>query len=460
MRDIILTLLVFGSLPLILRKPFFGVLVWVWLGLMSPHRLCWGFAQTLPFSEFVAIALLLGFLFSKDPKRMPWTPLSTLLAMWWIWILIASLGADFGDPWEDFARFSKIILLTFVIMSLANSRCRLDALVWTAVLSIGFYAVKGGLFTVLTGGSNRVWGPPGSFIAGNNELGLAMIMTVPLMRYLQLRVDRALLKHGMTVAMVLTFIAILGTQSRGALVGLLCMSAYLLLKSRNKIGLLLLLLLLVPVAFLFMPESWHSRMDTIQNYEQDASAMARINVWWTAWYSVLDHPITGSGAGMWTRALFDQYAPDASVVLDVHSIYFRALAETGFVGLFLFLAVGWTTLIDLSHVSTYAASDKRLTWMRDLASMVFVAVVGYAASGAFLGLMAFDYYYLMVAIAVALMSLKALYIAAGVPDPVGAESQAGAHSEPLPNPEGRRFHQPRRKRSVFGFDVVSWYRTL
>ena len=30
-------------------------------------------------------------------------------------------------------------------------------------------------------------GPPSTFIGGNNEIGLALIMTVPLMRYLHLQ---------------------------------------------------------------------------------------------------------------------------------------------------------------------------------------------------------------------------------------------------------------------------------
>ena len=50
-------------------------------------------------------------------------------------------------------------------------------------LSIGFYGVKGGIFTIVTGGVYRVQGPPGTFIAGNNEIGLAIAMTIPLLCY-------------------------------------------------------------------------------------------------------------------------------------------------------------------------------------------------------------------------------------------------------------------------------------
>jgi hypothetical protein len=36
-------------------------------------------------------------------------------------------------------------------------------------LSLALLGAKGGVFTLMTAGSYRVWGPPGSFIEDNNE---------------------------------------------------------------------------------------------------------------------------------------------------------------------------------------------------------------------------------------------------------------------------------------------------
>lgn len=68
MRDIILTLIVFGSLPFILRNAYIGVLVWSWLSYMNPHRFTWGFAYNFPFAQIVALVLLVAVLFSKEKK--------------------------------------------------------------------------------------------------------------------------------------------------------------------------------------------------------------------------------------------------------------------------------------------------------------------------------------------------------------------------------------------------------
>uniref|UniRef100_UPI003567F853 DUF5935 domain-containing protein n=1 Tax=Neptunomonas sp. TaxID=1971898 RepID=UPI003567F853 len=57
MRDILMVLIVFGSIPFILRKPYIGILMWAWLSYMNPHRLAYGFAYDMPFAQIIALVL-------------------------------------------------------------------------------------------------------------------------------------------------------------------------------------------------------------------------------------------------------------------------------------------------------------------------------------------------------------------------------------------------------------------
>jgi probable O-glycosylation ligase (exosortase A-associated) len=209
MRDLLVTLMVFGSLPLILRKPFFGVLVWTWLGLMNPHRVCWGFARNMPYAQIVVLVLFASLVISyqKTARRTEVHALTVMLGIWWAWMLVTTVLAFFPyGAWIQWNKVWKIMLLTFIIIYLLNTRQRIHALVWTMALSLGFYGVKGGIFTLTTGGSFAVYGPAGTFIGGNNEIGLALIMTVPLIRYLQLQAKAAWLRIGLVGAMLLTMI--------------------------------------------------------------------------------------------------------------------------------------------------------------------------------------------------------------------------------------------------------------
>ena len=81
MRDIFVTMAVFGSIPLIFMQPYVGILVWSWLGYMNPHRLAWGFSTNFPFAMIVAIVTIAALLFSKEPKRIAWTSESKLLVI-------------------------------------------------------------------------------------------------------------------------------------------------------------------------------------------------------------------------------------------------------------------------------------------------------------------------------------------------------------------------------------------
>jgi hypothetical protein len=79
------------------------------------------------------------------------------------------------------------------------------------------------------------------------------------------------------------------------------------------------------------------------------------------------------------------------------------------------LAIGLGALVTLSRVIRFAKPHPALGWMRDLASMIYVSLIGYAMSGLFLGLSMFDYYYMLIAITIGLASLTRRYARDGVP---------------------------------------------
>ncbi|HSH30129.1 MAG TPA: putative O-glycosylation ligase, exosortase A system-associated [Thiohalobacter sp.] len=406
MRDIAVTLAVLALLPLILRRPWIGILAWSWIGYMNPHRLAYGFAREAPFAMIIGATTLVAMLFMKEKIRLPWTRETILLLLFVLWMCLTtvfSLQQEYSLL--QLEKVVKIQVMTLVTIILMLYRERLNLLVWVIVLSLGFYGVKGGIFTLITGGGYHVMGPLGSFIGGNNELGLAMIMTLPLMRYLQLQREQKWQRNLFTLAMALTVIAILGTQSRGALVGLAVMAVVLVLKSRRRFALLLLAALMIPVAMTVMPESWFERMHTIKEYEEDQSAQGRINAWHFAVNLARDRPLVGGGFEAFHWRNFRYYAPDPHDVKDAHSIYFEVLGEHGFAGLLIYLLLGFFTWRSAGGIIRSIRDREDMLWARDLAAMIQVSLAGYASAGAFLGLAYFDLYYHLVAMVVILRVL-------------------------------------------------------
>lgn len=399
MRDLFVASIVFGLLPFVLRRPFWGILLTTWLGYMNPHLLCYGFMQTMPVVLIVSAVTLIGMLASKEPKQMVWSSEIVILLIFLAWMGVTTTQAFFPELAVDqYIKVIKIQILTFMALLLLTSKYRIRLFIWVIVLSIGFYGVKGGIFTIIHGGVYRMQGP-GGFIGGNNEIALAMIMTIPLMRYLHLQETSKLVKHGLVAMMVLTAISAIGSQSRGALVGIVLMGAVFWIKSRHKFASAFLIAIAAVAIVSIMPDEWYARMNTIQTYDQDASAQGRINAWWVAW-NVASDRVFGGGFWMFQYSVFQQYAPKPDDAHDAHSIYFSVLGHHGFIGLFLFLALLFTTWLKCGAIIRIAKKNLDLKWAQDLAAMIQVSMIGYMSAGAFLGLAYFDYIYHLVAVTV------------------------------------------------------------
>lgn len=400
MRDLLVAAIVFGVLPFVLRRPWVGVLLWSWLGYMNPHRLTFGFAYDFPFAMIVGLVTIVAFLFSKEKKEMIWSRETVVLLIFIGWMLFTTLLAFYPeDAWAQWSKVWKIQLFIFLTVLLITDRQKLHWLIWVIALSLGFYGVKGGIFTILGGGSSQVMGPAGTFIGENNEMGLALVMTIPIIRYLHLQETRQWLRNGLAGAMVLTGVAAIGTQSRGALVAMAVMGLFLWFKSRHKFVTGIFIVIAVGIMAAVMPQEWYDRMYTIKTYDEDLSAQGRINAWHTA-FNVAKSNIAGGGFEVLNRAAtFREYAPDPYVVFDAHSLYFEVMSEHGFIGLGIFLLLGLLTWLRGQQVIRRFKHDPEHKWAADLAAMIQVSLIGYAAGGAFLGMAYFDLpYHLMVII--------------------------------------------------------------
>ena len=244
------------------------------------------------------------------------------------------------------------------------------------------------------------WGHRGASSGGNTAIGLALIMVLPLMRYCQVETQNRWVSWGLSASMMLTVVAIIATHSRGALLGILGAGLWLIIKSGKKLRFAFIAVVLSVAVLSFMPQNWFDKMGTIQTYEEDRSALGRINAWWFAFNLAVDRPAVGGGFRVFSAQLFRKYAPEPEDFHDAHSIYFEVLAEQGFLGLFLYLALGVAGYLLASRIIRRARGSPDLQWASSLAAMIQIALVGYAVSGAFLGLAYFDLYYHLLALLV------------------------------------------------------------
>jgi len=425
-RDLLMLGIVLGALPFALRHTWMGVLLWTWISIMNPHKLAWGFAQNAPWAAVVGGVTILSLFTSRDKLNMPWEPPVKVLFAFVIWMCVTTAFAMYPSiSFEHLTKVLKIQLMTVIALAALRERKHIELFIWVNILSIGFYGLKGGLFTLRGGGAERVWGPPGGFIEGNNELAVAIVMVIPLINYLRVVATRPWIRHGLLALMLLCAVSVFGSQSRGALLAVSAMGLVLWLRSERKIvtgfwvGVIALALLA------FMPGSWEQRMNTIGSYEQDHSAMGRVDAWKMT-INLANRNFFGGGFEIYRPDIYAIFAPDSPQHQGAHSIYFSVLGEHGYVGLILFIAIWVLAFRTAGKLRQDAKKRAESLWLHHLAGMCQVSLVGYLVGGSFLALAYFDLPYNVLVVLV--VSLRWLQEKRWESEPQGAFGAATASS--------------------------------
>lgn len=421
MRDLVIFGIIFGILPFVFKRPALGALLFTWISLMNPHRLAYGAAYNFQFAALVAGVTILSMLISKQPKRFPFTPVTITLLLFYAWMNVTSPFALEPDlVWKEWDRVTKTFLMVAITLMVINTEKNVKLFVWVVALSLGIYGLKGGIFTIVSGGHYRVFGPDGSYIAENNSMALALVVALPLIWYLRSLVTNKWVGRGLLAIVIFTSVSAMGSYSRGALLGGGVMLMFLWLKSSKKVQTGIAVIVMGALIACVMPEAWYARMDTINDYQEDSSALGRINAWYFA-INIANSHLLGGGFNVFTPRQFLSYAPDPLGYHVAHSIYFQVLGDHGYIGLALFLLLMLFSWRTGSRVIKFCKDNPELKWASDLAKMAQVSIIGYAVSGAFLSLAYFDLYYDVIIILVLLEKLLLKK-----PLPVGQARQAAA----------------------------------
>ena len=136
------------------------------------------------------------------------------------------------------------------------------------------------------------------------------------------------------------------TQSRGGLIALMVFAGLAVSRSRRRVQALVSVLVLGVLVVLFAPkEAWErlgglskaNRQEGVAGVDPEGSAAMRYQIILNAIDVIEDHPVFGTGIGTWP-AVNAQYNPALGRV-DTHNTYLNVFAETGFVGIVLFLGM-------------------------------------------------------------------------------------------------------------------------
>lgn len=317
-------------------------------------------------------------------------------------LALATISALFAinkdRAWDMWKALLGYLFLFFMIAKLCDDK---DKIKWLFRIIIGVHIWL--IFqnpALLTDPNQRSYVQNVTFLGDGNDFSLSVTIALPMCLYLFQSSRNWIGKFLYVAAAIVLLGAIMGTQSRGAALAVIAIVFYLWTLSQKKgMGMALIVggaIVVLAVA----SETYISRMQTITTYQEDGSAMGRIEAWKGGIKMANSRPLTGMGPGCFSIAFGAFYAPPGWPPLTAHSVYFLALGELGYSGLLLLLWLLWVMFRDNQRIVKSIPTDEGPEKLDHRRLMIAVtgSLIGFAVAGGFLSVLYYPHLYVIAGI--------------------------------------------------------------
>ena len=339
-------------------------------------------ASMVPFAKIAGLIALLGLLgdiarrsglrFSKE--------LMLVLALFCQLCLVLPFSTWKGGSFEIVInQFSKIVMITFILVQVTNTWARLRALIFvhvTAILLITVVSAFGGGHAETEG---RLLGAVGGVFANPNDLALNAALVLPFCVFFLTTTHNSFVRITWLAALASIVYTVIVTYSRSgflSLLGAVGLSLWYFGIKQRRFGLSIAVLLVAGGLFYFAPGRFASRMHSIVNssLDENGSYETRRDLLNRSIDAALQHPLVGLGPG--------QFAGVAGGWHVAHNSYTELAAEAGLPALAIFLvALGYTFKLT-GHIMRCASVNPqyRLVAAALRSSLVAFVVAAFFAS--------------------------------------------------------------------------------
>jgi O-antigen ligase len=313
----------------------------------------------LPIGD-VAIGLaLLGLLIQRH--RFRFTSLQVWFGLFILWATIGYFTTAYPSVVsQQLIDLVKVWLIVLVACNALRSPQQIRFFTVFFLAWYVFYPARGAILNNMSGDPFYARAAWNYMFANSNDLAALSILQLSMAAGLVGTEPKGLVRLGAIVGVVVLPIVVLLTQSRGAFIALVFFGA-LTLRGRINLKTIMPLVLVAAIAITFAPSSMWTRViglarfstaptADLRDVDPEGSAESRWNILIIASQIVRDHPGIGVGVGAYQDAHW-AYSPRNSNLpwlargpKDTHNTYMNLAAETGFVGLAIFLGLIFATL--------------------------------------------------------------------------------------------------------------------
>lgn len=300
--------------------------------------------------------------------------------LWISWLLIIYIVSSSADTEE------KLILLfgAFIL--------------WNFKMSFGGFRRWAAI-----GFQFRDWGlaGPSGWFRNSGEFGIEMCVFFPMVIYFLIGLFPHLAKwkkYTLGFVAITAVASMAGSSSRGALVGGAAVGLWFLWRSPSRLKASFFIGILAIGTWLVLPAEQKARF---QAAGEDGTSQSRLTYWADGIEIANQHPIFGIGYDNWMPYYVSRYNPEGQLP---HNIFIEALAELGYVGLLVFLAliayVFWQNAQTRKRTNQGAERPNRFIYF--MAYGLDGALIGYLVSGFFVTVLYYPYFWVNLGFTIAL----------------------------------------------------------
>ena len=394
------------------KRPYFWVLLYVYIDILAPQNIGYGIIQSVPVSLIAFGAAFVGWIMFDKKEGARFTVRQGLILALLVWCFVTLQFADF--PEEAATKWDwvwKAMVFAIFLPFTITTRERIEALALTMVLTVGMIVISTGMKTVLGGGgygSLKFFVKDNSGIYESSTLATVAIGLIPVIMWFT-RFGTIIKPHWtVTVfAVALCFACLMipiGTEARTGLLCIAALGVFLLRYTEKRLMFIAAAPVLALMALPFLPQSYYDRMATIAQPGGDESASTRMQVWaWTLDYAS-NKPL-GGGFDSYRSNSFTYTMPVRTTNEDgntttteyreitdegraFHSSFFELLGEQGYPGLILWLLLHGLGVwqMEKTYRRWKGKTDESEAWISPLAAALQIASLIYLVGATFQGI--------------------------------------------------------------------------
>lgn len=298
MRELLLIALIIVSIPLVFKRPLWGVAIYLGANVIRPEMLFWGgsggaYVFKVYYGLIVVAAFFngyfsrIGLVFRKEFLLMIWLTVAVYVS-----VLFAQYPVFRGDYYvEELLKGFGICALMYMLVEGIEDIKRLQNVLLGCFAFLGVWGIEQQFR-----GNERLEGLGGSAWGDSNGVAATFVLFLPV-ALAKMYSSENRKEYWQAVAIVSIMVAlIVCTKSRAGFLGLVVAVVSYGFYSRGLRQIAVASLLMAVAALPFATDAYLDRMKTMESSESlDPSAQSRLVLWEAGLMVFADNPVFGTG---------------------------------------------------------------------------------------------------------------------------------------------------------------------